>query len=1126
MSGKVSKWLVDLELGQYAAAFEENDIGWDLLGEIDQETLKDIGITSAGHRLRILKGIKTLNPGKAASISTDAEVPLSESIKDPKIDAGNSGWSRTPGERKPVTMLFADIVGSTALTEKLDAEDAHDLLYHATQCMCKAVENNKGTVCRFMGDGIMAMFGAPVASERHALEACRAATEMQVSINKYAAELDKSHGLGVQIRIGLHSGEVVVLEVGDDPNNPEYDASGSTVPLAARMEQSAAAGTILMTAATRALAGNFIETDEHPAVIVKGITEPVEVHQLSNILSAADSSIRGTRRPFVGRRVELAQFSSLLDSCMESGHGQTVYVRGEAGIGKSRLVEEITIAAQDCGFQFHKALVLDFGAGQGQEAVPALMRSLLGITAGSGKEQREAAVEKAETDGIADPEQRVYLNDLLDLTQPLELRTLYDAMNAEVRSAGKRTAMSNVLTKLAARERLLVVIEDLHWADEITLEYLAGLTATVAECRVLMVMTSRAEGDPIDMSWRARAADSPILTWDLGPLRKEESVSLVSSFIDANDDIAKRCIERAAGNPLFLEQLLLNVAKGSKENVPDSIKSLVLTRVDQLPDEDKQALQAAAVLGQRFDLEGLRFLIDNPHYECRNLIEHHLVRPEGSLYLFAHALIQEGAYASLLKRHRLDLHRKAADWFAGHDAVLFAEHLDYAADDKAAEAYYQAAQQQSTQYRPKRALQLVRRGLEIAADTDRFSLKCLEGELLRILGSVPESIEAYRQAQEFASDDVGRCRALVGMAEGLNITEAHDELMQTLQAAEDLANSNSLTYELACILQLRGGVFFFKSESEACLQANLTALEFARKVESPEIEARALSGLGDAEYSRGRYLSAGRYFEQCIELAREHGLGRIIAANLSMLGIVFVWQNDIKSAGVTYHEAMALAATTQNLRAEMINMIFGSLYWTSLGELDKSEDCLHRCQSLSQRLGSRLLEATCLQYLGRVNTYKGDNVRAYELAEKSVEMLQESESGMTFRGPGALGVLALSTDDKSKRLVAIQRAEDLLAAGSVSHNYMNFYEDVMEASLHAREWDAVNRFALALEDYTKDEPMPRCDFYIARGRALAAHGGGNRDQTTMADLQRLYEQAKEIGLKLTLPALETALASP
>jgi len=1126
MPHKIATWLTKLGLGQYAATFAENDIGWELLNEIDQETLKDIGITSAGHRLKILKAVRNLNLEQVTSSSADTEAPLAVSTSDSKTDTESAAWSRTPGERKPVTMLFADIVGSTALTEKLDAEDAHDLLYHATQSMCKAVENNKGTVCRFMGDGIMAMFGAPVASERHALEACCAAMEMQTNINKYTGDLNQSHDLSVQIRVGLHSGEVVVLEVGDDPDNPEYDASGPTVPLAARMEQSATAGTVLMTAATRTLAGNLIETDEHPAVTVKGITEPVLVHQLRNILSAADSSISSTRHPFVGRKVELAQFRSLLDSSMESGHGQTVHVRGEAGIGKSRLVEEITAIAQIRGLQFHKALVLDFGAGKGQEAAPALMRSFLGITAGSGKEQRKSALEKAENKGITDPEQRVYLNDLLDLTQPLELRTLYDAMNAEVRSAGKRAAMSAVLTRLASREHLLIVVEDLHWADEITLEHLADLTATVAQCPALMVMTSRAEGDPIDMTWRARAADSPMLTWDLGPLRKDEAVNLVSGFIDASDDIAKRCIERAAGNPLFLEQLLLNVAKGAKESVPDSIKSLVLTRVDQLPDEDKQALQAAAVLGQRFDLEGLRFLIGNSDYECRNLMEHHLVRPEGSLYLFAHALIQEGAYASLLKRHRLELHQSAAAWFAGQDLVLFAEHLDYATDDKAAQAYLEAAQQQSDQFRPKRALQLVRRGLEIAANVDRFVLKCLEGELLRALGSVPESIEAYRRAREFASDDIERCRALIGTAEGLNITEAHDELMQILHTAEDLANSNALTYELARIFQLRGGVYFFKSESEACLQSNLLALELARKVESPEIEARALSGLGDAEYSRGRYLSASYYFDQCIKLAREHGLGRIIAANLSMLGIVYVWQNDIESAGIAYYEVMKLCVNTQNLRAELINEIVGSYYWITLGEIDKADDCLDRAQTLARRLGSRLLEGVCLQYLGRVNFIKGDLQQACKFAEKAVEVLRDSESGMTFRGAGALGVLALTTDDKKKRLAAMQQAESLLAAGSVSHNYFNFYEYAMEACLRAGEWDEVNRFALALENYTKEEPMQRCDFYIAWGRALAAHGRGERDPKTMAELKRLYDQAREIGLKLTLPALKTALTSP
>ena len=260
MSVKVSAWLEDLGLGQYASAFEENDIGLELLGDIDQETLKDIGIRSAGHRLKILKAAGNLSAEQAIVASTASKTATPKSTTSPETVDEVAGWSRTPGERKPVTMLFADIVGSTAITEQLDAEDAHDLLYRATQCMCKAVEDNKGTVCRFMGDGIMAMFGAPIASERHALEACHAALGMQASVDAYANESGLNDDTRIQIRVGLHSGEVVVLQVGDDPSKPEYDASGPTVPLAARMEQSADAGRILITETTCALAGNLIDT--------------------------------------------------------------------------------------------------------------------------------------------------------------------------------------------------------------------------------------------------------------------------------------------------------------------------------------------------------------------------------------------------------------------------------------------------------------------------------------------------------------------------------------------------------------------------------------------------------------------------------------------------------------------------------------------------------------------------------------------------------------------------------------------------------------------------------------------------------------------------------------------------
>ncbi|MCZ6724558.1 MAG: AAA family ATPase, partial [Gammaproteobacteria bacterium] len=1016
---------------------------------------------------------------------------------------------------KPVTMLFADIVGSTAMTENLDAEETHELLYGATRRMADAVESNQGTICRLMGDGIMAMFGAPVASERHALEACRAALEMQ----------SKIADSGIQIRVGLDSGEVVVLEVGDDPEKPEYDASGPTVPLAARMEQSAQPGTILITATALALAGELVEVSKQPTVMVKGISQPVVVHRLHKVHSAAELSPLSTRSPFVGRRAELAQFRGLLEVCLESGHGQTVFVRGEAGIGKTRFVEEMVLLAQDRGYALHKALVLDFGTGKGQEAIPALIRGFFNIGPGCGKGERELALDQAEHEGIAIPEQRVYLNDLLDLTQPLELRTLYDAMDADARNKGKCAAVTDTLTRLAARKQIFIVVEDLHWADGVTLEQLASLTEAVAECPALMVITSRTDGDPIDSTWRARAGESPIVTWDLGPLRQDESIKLVTAFIDTNDELARRCIERAAGNPLFLEQLLLSVGKSGSESIPESIKSLVLARLDHLPAEDKQAVRAAAVLGQRFEIEALRYLIDNPDYQCRGLVEHHLVRPEGTLFLFAHALIQGGSYGSMIKPQRADLHRRAAEWYTERDPVLHAEHLDHARDDRAPNAYLRAAQMQSGQYRPERALLLVQRGLEIARQSDRFELNCLEGELLRILWNLPKSIAAFRVSVELASDDIERCRAWVGLAENLGITQSHEELIEVLKHAEEVAKMHALSLKLAQIHRIRGGAHFFRGEIDACLKSNKISLEYAREANAPEAQAQALSGLGDAEYNRGRFISSYRYFDLCIKLAREHGFGRVIAANLSMRGYVSQWQNDLEATTADYHAAVEQATRTHDLRAEMLALVGGGAFWAATGDPVEGEKWLRRGLSITHRLGSRLFEGEYYYLLGRIAIQQGDRQQARKFTQTAVDILRESESGLTFGGPIALGVLALALEDPDQRHQALAEAEELLETGSVGHNYLVFYEDAMEVSLEMEQWDEADRYAQALEDYTRAETLPRCDFFISRGRALAAHGRGKQDHKTEAELRRLLDEAGRAGLIIALSALEAALAA-
>lgn len=1127
MPDRVAQWLEELGLGQYAQAFADNAVEFDLLAELSDADLKELGVGALGHRKQILKAIGALrrdtptpaNPSPVAAQAANAASSLPGSSV-----ADTSVWARTPGELKPVTMLFADVVGSTALTEKLDSEDAHDRLYQAAQLMCRAVERHRGTVCRFMGDGIMAMFGAPVSSERHALEACRAALDMQAEIARYGRLLQEQFGVGLQIRVGLNSGEVVVLEVGDDHDKPEYDASGPTVPLAARMEQAAEAGSILITESTRALAGDLIDTSEQSPISVKGVSAPVTMHRLLAIRSAAETRLADRRKPMFGRRSELAQFAGLLEACLESGTGQVVFVRGEAGIGKSRLAEEMALEARRRGFASHKALVLDFGAGKGQEAIPSLVRSLLGIAPGSGKREREAALERAVSGGLVERESRVYLNDLLDLEQSAELQILYNAMEQRVRKEGKRQVVLTLLSRLAARQPLLVVVEDLHWADDITLDYLARLAAAASQCPTLLVLTSRAEGEPLDATWRALAGEVPIVTWDLSPLRRDDAIKLVSGFIDVSEDLVKRCIERAAGNPLFLEQLLLSVGKGAGESVPDSIKSLVLARLDQLEYDDKHALQAASVLGQRFDPDALRYLIEQPDYTCHELIARHLLRPEDQFYLFAHALIQEGTYASLIKKQRVGLHRRAAEWYRTRDLGLHAEHLDHAGDAAAAQAYVNAAREQSRLNRPERALQLARRGLEIAGEVERFALTCLEGEQLRTIGAIDDSTEAYRRATELAADKPNQCRALLGLAEGLALKDAQADLIETLAAAETIATARSMTLELARIFQLRGGLLFFGSDIEACHEANQRALQYAREAGASELEAQALSGLGDVEFSRGHLRTSKGYFTQCIDLAHRHGFGRVLAANLPMLAELHYWGLDLTAAVSAADEGVELALKTHDLRAELLNHSIRGYIVAEAGRLDDGEFSSRRALEIARTLGSVNMLVMCLCSLSGILMLLNKRDEAQKFARESFEILRKTPEVAPFYGPNILGTLALSTDEVEHRRALMTEAETLLQGYCVSHNHSAFNEMAMQICRDQREWDEVERYAQALEDYTRAEPMPRTDFVIARGRAFARLGRGPRDQSIRDELQHLYELAESTGMKLASAELAEAIA--
>ncbi len=1095
----IEKWLEGLGLKQYAETFADNGVDSALLPDVTNEDLRDMGVARLADRKTILKAIARVweredEPEDERPRPTDAE-----------------------GERRQVTVLFADIAGYTKLSRELGAEETHTLLNSYFDAVDGIVEEYGGSVDKHMGDNVMAVFGAPIAHDDDPLRAIRAALD----IHERMAALSDEASYQLKTHIGIASGQVVASGTGSDTHR-EYTVTGSSVNLASRLQDKAAPGeTLISETAYRAIVER-INCETLGEIAVKGFDAPERAFRVRGLRT--DDKGRNLVA-FVGRRAEQAQFSGIVGECRANGAGQAVVVRGEAGIGKTRLVEEFARTAANEMYAIHRGLVLDFGAGKGQDAIRSVVRSLLGVVLGGGKALRQAAADSAIDDGVITAEQRVFLNDLLDLPQPIEDRAMYDAMDNAARNDGKRAVVADIIRSTSASSPIIVIVEDVHWADPLTLTHLATMARTVADCPALLVMTSRIEGDPIDPAWRATTDGCPLMTIDLGPLRREEALVLAGTFIEETNQFAQDCIERAGGNPLFLEQLLRNAEERGDKEIPASIQSLVLARMDRLTPADKHALQAASVLGQRFNLDALKHLLNDGDYDCTGLLEHNLARPEGDDYLFAHALIRDGAYTSLLKAPRCALHKGAADWFSGNDPILWAQHLDRAEDPNAPKAYLEAAEGQAGLYHFERAQQLVARGLEIAQDdTAKFALMKFSGELLLDMGHGQASVEVFRAALDNAMNEIQTCHALIGLASGMRLTDELDKALRYLDQAEGPAKSNGLDLELARLHHLRGNLCFPLGNIDGCREEHGLALDYAQKAGSPEWEARALGGIGDAEYARGRLRTAQKVFLRCFDLCREHGFGRIEAPNLVMIGGggTYHYMHDLDAALTASSSAIEMSERFGHNRA-IINAHFSaSQVYFDTGDHSKAVMHLERMKALAESLGTRRFMARCLHHEGRIQLARGDRREAMKLCGTAMKISRET--GIGYCGPLILATLARVTDDANERAAALSEGERLLAGGCLSHNYYEFYIEGMEGALERQDWNLVERYSEALETYTSIEPLPRTDFFIARGRALAAFGRSRRTDSTMQELKCLRDEAERVGLKSALSALDKALA--
>jgi class 3 adenylate cyclase/tetratricopeptide (TPR) repeat protein len=585
------------------------------------------------------------------------------------------------GERKQVTVLFADLKGSMELLADRDPEEARQILDPVLTHMMDAVHRYEGTVNQVMGDGIMALFGAPIAHEDHAVRACYAALRMQEAVNRYAEEARRAHGVTVQIRVGLNSGEVVVRAIGNDLHM-DYTAVGETTHLAARMEQLARPGTVLLAPATLHLVEGFVAVQSLGPVPVKGRREPVEVYELSGIGPARTRLQAAARRGltrFVGRNAEIEVLRRALERA-GAAYGQAVAIVGEAGVGKSRLVWEFTRSHRTDGWLVLESGSVSYGRTTPYLPVIELLKTYLSIQERDDRrEMRERVAGKLLT---LDRTLESLLTPLLALLHVPVDDVTWGALDPPQRRQRILEAVKRLLLRESQVQPLLLLFEDLHWIDSESQALLDGLMESLPTARILLVVSYRPE---YRHGWGSKTYYTQLSIDPFPPGSAEELLTALLGQDESLETLKRVLIERTEGNPFFLEETVQTLVetevlvgdRGAYRmtkapeawQIPATVQAILAARIDRLPAEDKRLLQAASVIGKHVPFTLLQAIADAPEERLRGALTH-LQAAEflyetsvfpGLVYTFKHALTHEVAYGSVLQDRRRALHARIVE---------------------------------------------------------------------------------------------------------------------------------------------------------------------------------------------------------------------------------------------------------------------------------------------------------------------------------------------------------------------------------------------------------------------------------------------------------------------------------
>jgi len=950
--------------------------------------------------------LESYKVNRLSSLQQAAPQTLQQKIREARL--------KIEGERKPVVILLTDIVDSSILAENLDPEDWKEIVSGAHKCVIESVYQYEGTIAQLLGDGVLAFFGAPVTHEDDPIRAVHAGLEIQRRMEDYREKL-KHNAPNFQMRVGINSGLVVVGNIGSDLHI-EYLALGDAVNLAARLQSLAPPGKVVISNSIYQMISHVIDSDNLGLFTIKGKHEPVQVHQVNSFRDESFilRELAETSGEMVGRDAELSMLQDLI-AAVKAGIGRVALITGEPGVGKSRLVSEwrsLVVANFKEELVWVESHCPSYGQGLAYSIVTEFLHSLLDIQVNTTKASTRAALKRQlkKLFGASGADTYAYLGHLLALE--LEEKDLRPIRGMDPRALQTQylAGIRRLLIALSAQKPLVLLCEDLHWADPSSIELLIKLLPIIQEAPIFFCFTTRQDVDT--PGWQLVTAarinlGAGLTEIPLTPLSANHTEQMIASMLDVDElpkEVLSLVFSKTEGNPLFVEEVVRTLLEEGgliraearwvigreigKLEIPDNLKRLVLARVDRLDNEPKRVVRVASVIGRQFmirvlervldksqDYEKSQLLIHLSILEATDLLHLQISRPD-VLYLFKHALIHEAIYESVLKADRKALHRAVAQALEETNpekidelaATLGYHYSNAEVHDKAASFFIQAAQDAKARYANQEAIGHYHSAIT-EADQERrnsnqegyWSKKLAElyenmGEVLSLIGQYEEAIKVYKQSLEILpiSNRIMRSRIYRKIGNAHVIPRQMEEAINSYRTAESCLGSLSEDADSA----------FIKAWIDTQLDQVFAHYYMAN---IPEMSA-SIQKVRPSIEKYGTPLDKARFYRNLVLLAYRRDRYQVSDESV----------NDAQRSLTAAQESGELADITFS------TFINGFCHlWRN--ELDIAENYLKSALELAEKIEDMELKVMSLTYLTVVYRKCNQVERAAQLTSRSME---------------------------------------------------------------------------------------------------------------------------------------------